>query len=629
MSISPRFIQDLRDRLTLSEVIGGRIKLTRAGREFKACCPFHSEKSASFYINDDKQFFHCFGCGAHGDVLGFVMRHDNLSFIEGVEMLAAKAGMQVPRQTFEDVEKSHKDKSLYGLCEETTKFFEAQLQLPGNHQILDYLKQRNLSVDTMASFRIGYAPADEQGLRRHLRGLGYTDAQMIEAGVLKASTKGGDPYAFFRDRVMFPVADVRGRVVAFGGRILPEHIRPLRNPDHKPPKYINSSDTPLFHKGRMVYAQQHARMEANDHPVVVVEGYMDAIACHQAGFKGTVAPLGTALTEEQILVLWKMIPHERKEPVLCFDGDNAGYRAAVRAIDRVLPLLKPNQSVRFAFLPEGDDPDTFIQENGADAFKQLIGAKAVSALDFIWTHNTAGKAFDTPETRAGLSALLDEIAARIPDAQLQYHYKAAFRDKTRALFATANPRQSGGGGQGNNRPAYGQKAGQAPKVTLPPLSPKKSVGLIPQVLLLTLINHPNIYGLVQDSVHQMSPGTPELQKLYDGLLDIFDGSGADLEDEGVDRIAVVAHLTDLGLADIVDRLASERLYIHAGFARPDADPDKVLEGWKSFWDQWDKTRLVEDIEAAKQALRASLTPENEDRMIALQQMQMDKDAGAA
>jgi DNA primase len=623
MSIQPRFLQDLRDRLTLSEVIGGRLKLTRAGREFKACCPFHSEKSASFYINDDKQFYHCFGCGAHGDVVGFVMRHDNLSFIEAIEQLATKAGMQVPRQTHQDVEQAKKDKSLYALCDDAAKYFEAQLRLPANHEILDYMRKRNLGDDTMASFRIGYAPADEQALRRHLKGLEYTDAQMLEAGVIRASSKGGDPYSFFRDRVMFPVMDVRGRVVAFGGRVLPEHIRPLRNPDNKPPKYINSSDTPLFHKGRMVYAQQHARMAANDHTIVVVEGYMDAIACHQAGFKGTVAPLGTALTEEQMLVLWKMIPHDRKEPVLCFDGDSAGYRAAVRAIDRVLPLLKPNQSVRFAFLPEGDDPDTFIQENGAEAFKELISTKAVSALDFIWTHHTAGQKFDTPETRAGLSALLDEIAVRIPDSQLQYHYKAAFREKTRALFQAAPTfsKQAASGFQ--KKGGLYQKGPPAPKVTLPPLSKKKSQSLTPQILLLSLINHPGIYGSVQDCVHQIEPDSPELQRLYDGMLDIFDSTGG----EGLDREAVVSHLTSLGLADIVNRLANERLYIHAGFARPDADPEKVLEGWKSFWDQWDKSRLLDDIEAAKAALRTSFTSENQDRMIALQQIQLDKDTG--
>lgn len=620
MSIQPRFLQDLRDRLTLSEVIGGRIKLTRAGREFKACCPFHSEKSASFYINDDKQFYHCFGCGAHGDIVGFVMRHDNLSFIEAIEQLATKAGMQVPRQSFQDVEQAKKDKSLYALCDDATKYFEAQLRLPANSEILEYMRKRNLGDETMASFRIGYAPADEQALRKHLQGLEYTDAQMLEAGVIRASSKGGQPYSFFRDRVIFPVMDVRGRVVAFGGRVLPEHIRPLRDPNNKPPKYINSSDTPLFHKGRMVYAQQHARMAANDHPIVVVEGYMDAIACHQAGFKGAVAPLGTALTEEQMLVLWKMIPHDRKEPVLCFDGDSAGYRAAVRAIDRVLPLLKPNQSVRFAFLPEGDDPDTFIQENGPDAFKELITTKAMSALDFIWTHNTAGQKFDTPETRAGLSALLDEIAARVPDAQLQYHYKQAFRDKTRVLFSAA-PAQATA--KSTFKPGFKGKGPQGPQVTLPPLSKQKSQSLTPQILLLTLINHPEIYGSVQDYAHQIEPPGPETQKLYDGLVDLLDSSGG----EGLDREAVVSHLTTLGLADIVSRLASERLYIHAGFARPNADPEKVLEGWKSFWDQWDKSRLLDDIEAARKALQAAFTSENQDRMIALQQIQLDKDTG--
>jgi DNA primase len=612
MSISPRFIQDLRDRLTLSEVIGGRIKLTRAGREFKACCPFHNEKSPSFYVNDDKQFFHCFGCGAHGDALGFVMRHDNLSFIEGVEHLAAKTGMQVPRQSFQDVEQAHKDKSLYALCEDTAKFFEAQLRNPSNHEILDYLLKRNLGEETIASFRIGYAPADEQGLRRHLRGIGYTDGQMIEAGVLRSSTKGGDPYSFFRDRVIFPVADARGRVVAFGGRVLPEHIRPLRNPDNKPPKYINSSDTPLFHKGRMVYAQQHARLAANEHPVIVVEGYMDAIACHQAGFKGTVAPLGTALTEDQIMALWKMIPHDRKEPVLCFDGDNAGYRAAVRAVERVLPLLKPNQSIKFAFLPKGDDPDTFIQENGRNAFGELI-EKAVSALDFMWTHHTAGQTFDTPETRAGLSARLDDIAARVPDGQLQYHYKQAFREKTRALFGSSFTR--------NFKP----QTAPSEKIILPPLSKKRSQDIVPQILLLTLINHPGIYGAVQDSFLQLDPGQSDLRILYDALLNMFDGS----EPEGLDRTTILSHITSHGLADIVSRLASERLYTHAGFARPDADPDKALEGWKSFFDQWDKGRLREDIDAALAALRLSLTPENEDRILALQQIKMEKDTGSA
>ena len=619
MAISPRFLQDLRDRLTLSEVIGGRIKMTRAGREYKACCPFHSEKSASFYVNDDKQFFHCFGCGAHGDALGFVMRHDNLSFIEAIEQLAVKAGMEVPRQTFQDVEQAKQDKSLYTLCEEAAKFFEGQLRLSHNHEIFDYLLKRNLTDDTIASFRIGYAPADEQALRKYLKARDFTDAQMIEAGVIRASSKGGDPYSFFRDRVMFPVMDVRGRVVAFGGRILPEHIRPLRNPDNKPPKYINSSDTPLFHKGRMVYGGQHARMAAQDNEIIVVEGYMDAIACHQAGFKGTVAPLGTALTEEQMMVLWKMIPHERKEPVLCFDGDNAGYRAAVRSIERIMPLLKPNQSVRFAFLPKGDDPDTFIQENGKDAFAQLI-AKAVSAIDFIWAHNTANQKFDTPETRAGLSAKLDELAAHIPDAQLQYLYKQAFRDKTRALFSTFT-KPAFSKGQGGN--GYGDKKQPPPKVALPPLSKKRSNDLVPQILLLTLVNHPQTYGWVQESFHQLDYGAPDLRALSDSLTEVLEGPEA----ESLDREALLSHIRGIGLADIVDRLANERLYIHAGFARPDADPDKVLEGWKSLFNQWDNGRLVEDIEAAKAVLRSSMAPEDEDRMIALQHLRNEKGTG--
>jgi DNA primase len=369
----------------------------------------------------------------------------------------------------------------------------------------------------------------------------------------------------------------------------------------------------------MVYAQQHARMAAQENEIVVVEGYMDAIACHQAGFKGAVAPLGTALTEEQMMVLWKMIPHERKEPVLCFDGDNAGYRAAVRAVERIMPLLKPNQSVRFAFLPKGDDPDTFIQENGRDAFAQLIG-KAISALDFIWAHNTAGQKFDTPETRAGLSAKLDELAAHIPDAQLQYLYKQAFRDKTRALFSTyTKPAFTKGQGSGN----FTGKNPPPPKVALPPLSKKRSSDLIPQILLLGVVNHPRIYGWVQESFHQLDPGSAELRGLSDSLVEVLEGPEA----ESLDRKALLSHINSLGLADIVDRLANERLYIHAGFARPDADPDKVLEGWKSLFNQWDNSRLLEDIEAAKAVLRSSMTPEDESRMIALQHLRNEKGTG--
>lgn len=395
-------MDELRDRLTLSDIVGRRIKLQRASaREYKACCPFHHEKTPSFTLNDDKQFYHCFGCGAHGDVIGFVMQHDNLTFIEALELLAAEAGMQVPRQSPQEVEKAKQQKDLYALLEEAARWFEQKLRESANRDALGYMRDRGVSDQLMAQFRVGYAPADGQALWKHLKDLGYTDQQMADAGVVRPSARGGSPYAFFRERIIFPVADRRGRVVAFGGRILPDHLRSPDRGDDKPPKYINSSDSELFHKGRMLYGESHARQAAADgEKLIVVEGYLDVMACFEAGFRGAVAPLGTALTEEQIAILWKMIAEQSKLPVLCFDGDNAGRRAAARASERILPLLAPDQSALFAFLPEGQDPDSLIRAQGRAGFAKII-ENALPLSDFLWAYNTAGRWFDTPKRKRG------------------------------------------------------------------------------------------------------------------------------------------------------------------------------------------------------------------------------------
>jgi DNA primase len=332
MSFPPRLLDDIRARLTLSEVIGGRVKLMRAGREFKGLCPFHREKSPSFYVNDDKQFYHCFGCGAHGDVIGFAMRHDNLSFPDAVRDLAARAGLPVPETTREEIHAASITKDALALMETTTKWFADQLYAPKNRDVLAYLEGRGLTPETMANFRLGYAPDDERALVAHLTASGYTPDLMTQMGLIKIRDRDQSAYAFFRDRVMFPVMDRSGRVIAFGGRAMPEHMRPPTRGDYKPSKYLNSPETPLFHKGRTVYAIAHARTAAAaGDPIIVVEGYMDAIACHQAGLRGVVAPLGTALTDEQITLLWRLMPSHEKIIHLCFDGDDAGRRAAWRA----------------------------------------------------------------------------------------------------------------------------------------------------------------------------------------------------------------------------------------------------------------------------------------------------------
>lgn len=561
MSIPPRFLDEIRNRLTLSDVIGKRIKVTRAGREYKACCPFHKEKTPSFTINDDKQFYHCFGCGAHGDVIGFTMQHDNLSFIDALEKLSAEAGLQMPKPDPEMAKKAEKQKGLHELMDATTRWFEDQIYAPGNEEILNYMLGRGLSRETLANFRVGYSPDDGQALRKYLLQQGFEDKQMIEAGVTRPSKKGTEPYAFFRGRIMFPVADRRGRVVAFGGRILPENMRPPERGDYKPPKYINSSDTVLFDKGRMLYGEAQARQAAVDgHSVIVTEGYMDVIACHQAGFRGAVAPMGTALTEEQILSLWKMIPENEKVPVLSFDGDNAGRRAAGRSCERILPLLRPGQSVRFAFLPDGEDPDTLVRSGGAGAFRKVLEG-AMSLFDFIWASHTAGRDFETPEARAGLVKTLEGQINNIADADVQRHYKEILRTKISDTFFRRYNKKK------NKSSPY------AIKVRRPTVNPQI---LRQRIILAALMNHPRIYEPLEEIIGQFDFSHSNWSRLHQSIVMALS------DDPDLDTAALKAHLNESGFEQEMGDILSESVYVHAAFSAPAFD-ETLVEGKFREW----------------------------------------------
>lgn len=600
MTIPPRFLSELRDRLTLSEIIGRRVKVTRAGREFKACCPFHSEKSPSFTINDEKQFYHCFGCGAHGDVIGFVMQHDNLSFADAVEGLAAEAGMQVPRQTPQDVEKAKVQKDLYALLDETARWFEAQLYDRRNGAALQYMRDRGAADALLSAFRIGFAPADGRALWRHLKEAGYSEPQMIEAGVVRRSARDGSFYAFFRERIIFPVADRRGRVVAFGGRILPDHLRPPDIGGAKPPKYINSGDSELFHKGRMLYGESRARQAAADgQPLIVVEGYMDVMACFSAGFSGAVAPLGTALTEEQIVILWKMIPDRVKNPVLCFDGDEAGRRAAARACERILPLLQPDQSALFAFLPDGQDPDSLIRSQGKDGFAKVI-ENAIPMADFIWSHHTAGRRFDTPESRAGLSKSLEDEALRIADRSVQHFYRQIFRDRLYGSF--------GKGGAG--RKGKGKKSAETAGIPVgrPVFSGESLYG---RIALAALINHPDLFDSVEEELGHLDMANEGLDLLRQTVLNILGTR------EGIDSGALRTYLEERGFSSELEAVLSESVYTHAGFARPGADGHAVAEGWKDVFSRMRRRAVGQELREAGRALARDFSTDNEDRIMAL------------
>ncbi|HEX7790191.1 MAG TPA: DNA primase, partial [Afipia sp.] len=391
MRFTPQFLDELRARLPVSEVVGKRVKLKRAGKEWKGLSPFHQEKTPSFTVNDQKGFYHDFSSNKHGDIISFVMETEGVGFPEAVERLASMAGMQLPAVTPDAARHEQRRKTLYDVMDLAAKFFCDTLASRGGAKARGYLGDRAISPATQLQFRIGYAPGERFALKEHLGSLGIPVEDMVEAGLLIAGDEIPVPYDRFRDRVMFPITDVRNRVIAFGGRALEKDV---------PAKYLNSPETPLFHKGDNLYNLATARQAAHEGaPLIAVEGYVDVIAMVSVGFNASVAPLGTALTENQLALLWKMAD----EPILCFDGDGAGQRAAFRAADLALPHLKPGKSLRVALLPEGQDPDDLARSGGRAAIEEVI-ALAKPLGEIVWSREIEGGSFATPERRAALEA---------------------------------------------------------------------------------------------------------------------------------------------------------------------------------------------------------------------------------
>src|SRR6266478_10017534 len=402
MRFTPQFLDELRARLPVSEVVGRRVKLKKAGREWKGLSPFQQEKTPSFTVNDQKGFYHDFSSGKHGDIISFLMETEGVGFAEAVERLAAMAGMALPAATPDAARHEQRRKTLYDVMELAAKYFADTLASRHGAKARGYLADRAISPATQLQFRIGYAPGERFALKEYLGAQGIPTEDMVEAGLLNGGEDIPVPYDKFRDRVMFPIADVRNRVIAFGGRALEKDV---------PAKYMNSPETPLFHKGDNLYNLATARQAAhNGSALIVVEGYVDVIAMVTSGFAGSVAPLGTALTENQLALLWKMAD----EPILCFDGDKAGQKAAWRAADMALPQLKPGKSLRFALLPEGQDPDDLARSGGRGAIEEVISA-ARGLADVIWSREIEGGTYATPERRAALEARIGELSGGIRD----------------------------------------------------------------------------------------------------------------------------------------------------------------------------------------------------------------------
>ena len=534
MAVPPEFIEDLRQRVPLSDVVGRRVKLIRKGRRHSGLCPFHAEKTPSFSVVDDDGFYHCFGCGVHGDAISFLREMDGLEFMEAVERLAEMAGLAVPRTVPQDPAASRQRKAALDILEETTLFFEAALRRDDGRDATRYLKQRGLDSAIVKTYRIGYSP--RMGLRAALKDKGFSDEDMLAAGVIRKSDRDGSLYDYFRDRVMFPIENRQGKVIAFGARALGD----------AQPKYLNSGEGPTFSKKAVLYGWVQAREGLRRNlPLVVAEGYMDVIAIHHSGAAAAVAPLGTALTPEQIALLWKL--HD--EPVLCFDGDAAGQRAQTRALERVLPLLEPGRSARLAVLPEGKDPDDLIAASGPEGFRKVIGT-ARSLIDSLWEQVQAEFDIRQPEARAQFwqavrghvrsignnqvrSAYGDEIESRI----------AAMRNQIRGISSMVAPRRA-------SRP---------------------QTGLINRhrAVVALLLAHPSLVSANFEALSMLDSGDQSLESLKKALID------AVIRDPDLDAEAINYHLKGLNLDDVLAAVTGDDMKARLPFNPRQLSNDKA------------------------------------------------------
>ena len=551
MSLTPAFLDELRARTLLSALVGKTVKLTKAGREFKGCCPFHNEKTPSFYVNDDKAFYHCFGCSAHGDAIRWMTEQRGLPFIDAVKELAQAAGMEMPAQDRQAVERTERAKGHHEAMADAAAFFTEQLNGIAGAEARAVLERRGIKAETAKAFGLGYAPDTRGRLREALKS--YGDPLLIESGML-IKVDGKEPYDRFRGRLMIPIRDPRGRVIAFGGRVIGDGE----------PKYLNSPDTPLFDKGRTLYnLDKAATASRKSGRVIVVEGYMDVIALAQAGFGEAVAPLGTALTEAQLERLWRLVD----VPVLCFDGDAAGQKAAIRAALRALPGLVPGRSLSFVTLPEGQDPDDLVRARGPAAFEALL-AKPEPLVDRLWAHEHAAEPLDTPEQRAGLKRRLADHANTIADANVRHEYLAEYRRRVDDLFATPprafqprtfTPRRAGAKWTPPTPPATAQaKAVRAAGIDR----------VLAKAVLAGLIRHPAEIARHMEVLGSLKLVDGALARLFEAVVDLA------LEDRALDSRRLVTILATSGLGQITTDLLRADATPYS-FTKGDADPKRA------------------------------------------------------
>jgi DNA primase len=499
MRFPPSFLDELKARLQVSDVVGRRVKLKKAGREWKGLSPFQQEKTPSFTVNDQKQFYHDFSTGKHGNIFDFVMETEGVSFPEAVERLASLAGLPLPRTSQEEEHREQRQRSLFDVMELATKYFEQNLASNIGAQARGYLSDRAIAPSTSVEFRLGYASPNRFGLKEYLGSKGVSVEDMIETGLLIAGDDIPVPYDRFRDRIIIPIHDQRGRVIAFGGRALKNDVQP---------KYLNSPETSIFHKGSVVFNFHRAREPAHRAgSVVAVEGYMDAIAIYQAGIKSVVATMGTAFTEEQITTLWRL----SSEPVICFDADRAGIAAAHRSIDRILPMLTVGKSFRFVFMLEEKDPDDLIRERGVEAFRDLL-VGSLPLWDVLWSRETEGVNVKTPDTQAALEKKLNVLIRTIRDSSVQTAYTRTCRLQLADLFWQA---VRGGKSKNKSKNEPSQLVSKELKAELD----VRHHGL-QKVLLGMLVHYPDFLDEKQDKILRLK-FVPDLDKFCSALYKLL------------------------------------------------------------------------------------------------------------
>jgi DNA primase len=536
MRYGPNLLDEILRRTDIVQLVGRKVKLTRRGQAYWGCCPFHGEKTPSFKVENGRRTYKCFGCGKGGDAFRWLMESEGLSFPEAVEKLAGEAGVELPKWSPEDEAREEKKKSLYEVIEAAAAFYEAQLYASSGHAARDYLQSRGLDAAAARRFRLGYAPAAGNALLQHLTALNVTQDDMIAAGLARPADAERGVRDFFFNRLMFPISDGRGRVIAFGGRGLSADAKP---------KYINTGETDFFSKGHLLYNFATARPAGiKAQTIIVCEGYMDVIALVRAGFEASVAPLGTALTEDQLQLLWRVAP----EPVMSFDGDAAGRKAALRAAHLALPALKPGYSLRFAFIPGDDDPDSLIRTSGAEAMRKVLDA-ALPLAEVLWRSETEGRDFSTPERRAGLERTLSDLVSLIADGKIADYYRRDFEARIFEAFKRRSSAPARAGGRGRQprfapQPEAVSAAVKASLIACEGGALKVKEGEVCRLLL----DDPELAGRYAELLAEIHFSDPLLDRLRQELLNVA-ASGSRLEKQGVET-----HLVRQGMAELLERL---------------------------------------------------------------------------